>query len=110
MSGTVGKPTEVVLRAVAPSGMEIHIQQALPAGVQVDTPSLEKLVEAETIARYEVATGKVDLYIDPLDPGETFAASYRVIPTLAGKLHSAASLIEGGDTVNHVPPSEWVIK
>jgi hypothetical protein len=110
VTGTVGKPTEVVLRAVAPSGVEVHIQQALPAGVQVDTPSLEKLVEAETIARFEVATGKVDLYIDPLDPGETFAASYRVIPTLAGKLHSAASLIESGDTVNDVPPSEWIVK
>jgi hypothetical protein len=110
IAGTVGKPTDIAIRAVAPSGMELHIQHALPAGVQVDTPSLEKLVEAETISRFTVATGKVDLYVDAMDPGETFAASYRVIPTLAGKLHSSASLIEGGDTTNHVPPSEWVIR
>ena len=110
VSGTVGKPTDIAMRAVAPSGMELHIEHSLPAGVQVDTPSLEKLVEAETISRFEVATGKVDLYIDSLDPGETFAASYRVIPTLAGKLHSSASVFEGGGTVNHVPPSVWLIK
>ncbi len=110
VTGAVGKPTDLALRAVAPSGMDLHIQHALPAGVQVDTPSLEKLVAAGTIARFTVATGKVDLYVDALDPGETFAASYRVIPTLAGKLRSSASLIEGGDTVNHVPPSVWVIR
>ena len=110
VTGAVGKPTDLALRAVAPSGMDLHIQHALPAGVQVDTPSLEKLVEAGTIARFTVATGKVDLYVDALDPGETFAASYRVIPTLAGKLRSSASLIEGGDVVNHVPPSAWVIR
>jgi hypothetical protein len=110
ITGAVGKPTEIALRAVAPSGLDLHIEHSLPAGVQVDTPSLEKLVEAETISRFTVATGKVDLYIDALDPGETFAASYRVIPTLAGKLHSSASIIEGGDTVNHVPPSVWIVK
>ncbi len=110
VNGTVGKPTDIAIRAVAPSGMDLHIQHALPAGVQVDTPSLEALVEAETIERFVVSTGKVDLYVSAMDPGETFAASYRVIPTLAGRLHSSASLIEGGATVNHVPPSEWIVK
>ncbi len=110
VSAQVGKPTDLALRAVAPSGMELHIEHSLPAGVQVDTPSLEKLVEAETITRFVVSTGKVDLYVPALDPGETFAASYRVIPTLAGRLRSAASIIATDSTTNHIPPSEWQIR
>jgi hypothetical protein len=110
VTAAVGKPTELVLRAVAPSGMDLHIEHALPAGVQVDTPSLEKLVEAGTISRFVVATGKVDLYVDALEPGQTFAASYRAIPTLAGRLRSAPSVIDNGDTENLVPPSEWLIR
>jgi len=44
--GEVGKPIEVTIAAIAPSGAEIEIVQSLPAGVQVDTPSLQALVEA----------------------------------------------------------------
>lgn len=110
VAASVGKPTDVALRAVAPSGVELHIKHALPAGVQVDTPSLEALVTADTITRFEVSAGFVDLYVDELDPGQTFAASYRVIPTLAGVLHSPPSLIEVSGTSIDVPPSVWTIK
>jgi hypothetical protein len=110
LDGVVGKPTEIAVTAIAPSGIAIHIQQALPAGVQADRPSLEALVAAGTIQRFELADGKVDMHLAALQPGQTFAAKYKVIPTLAGKLHSSASLIEAGTTKFHVPPSEWTIK
>jgi hypothetical protein len=110
INGTVGKPTEIAMTAVAPSGIELHIQHALPAGVQVDRPSLEALVNMKAITRFETADGKVDLYIAPLEPGQTFAARYRVIPTLAGRLHATASTIEAGKYVFHVPPVEWTIR
>ena len=110
VTGSVGKPIDMMLTAIAPSGIELHIQQALPAGVQVDRPSLEALLEAGTISRFVVADGKVDLYVSPLAPGATFNAKYRVIPTLAGKLQSAASLIEAGPTKYFVPPTLWTIR
>ena len=109
-AGTVGKPTAVAITAIAPSGIELHVQHALPAGVQVDRPSLEALVEAGTISRFVVADGKVDLYVAPLEPGKTFTAKYRVIPTLAGKLQTSASSIEAGTNKFFVPPTLWTIK
>jgi hypothetical protein len=110
VTGSVGKPIDMALTAIAPSGIELHVQQALPAGVQVDRPSLEALLEAGTISRFVIADGKVDLHVPPLAPGATFTAKYRVIPTLAGKLQSAASLIEAGPTQYFVPPTRWTIR
>ena len=110
LEGTVGKPTEIAINAIAPSGMAVHIRHALPAGVQVDRPSLEALIASGQLQRFELADGKIDLHLTPLQPGQTFAAKYKVIPTLAGKLRSAASLIEASTTSFHVPPSEWTIK
>lgn len=110
VAATVGKPAELTLLAIAPSGIELRVKHALPAGVQVDTPSLDALVEADTIARYEVSAGAVEMWIDALDPGQTFAATYRAIPTLAGTLHSPPSEIEAGTTTIDVPPSVWTIK
>jgi hypothetical protein len=110
MTGTVGKPLDITVQAIAPSGMELHVQQALPAGVQVDTPSLEALVAAGTIARFTTADGSVDLYVNPLQPGQTFTVKYRVVPTLAGKVKSAASMISSGTTKFYVPPTDWTIR
>jgi hypothetical protein len=110
LSGSVGKPTEIAITAIAPSGVEVHIQHALPAGVQADRASLDALVSAGTVQRFELADGKVDLHLAPLEPGKTFSAKYKVIPTLAGVLRTAPSLIEAGATRFHVPPSQWTIK
>lgn len=110
LDGAVGKPLAVAINAIAPAGMELHIRQALPTGVQVDTPSLDALVSAGTITRFVVADGSVDLYVDAMDPGEVFTASYRVIPTLAGTLHTTASTIEAGGNSFVVPPTAWSIK
>jgi hypothetical protein len=110
LAGKVGRPLEVPLTAIAPSSAVVHIRHALPAGVQPDRPSLEALVASNQLTRFEIADGKVDLYVAPLQPGQVFTAKYKVIPTLAGTLHAAASLIETGTTTFHVPPSEWTIE
>jgi hypothetical protein len=110
MTATVGKPADVTVAAIAPAGMSFHIQQALPAGVQVDTPSLQALVDAGTIQRFQSADGKLDLHIGPMQPGQTFSAKYRVIPTLGGTLHSSASIIESGASRFYVPPTTWSVK
>ena len=110
ITATVGKPQPITLNAIAPSGMPLHVQHALPAGVQVDKPSLEALVAAGTIARFAVADGKLDLYVNPLSPGQTWAATYRAIPSLGGTLRTAASVIEAGSTQIYVPPSTWTIR
>jgi Alpha-2-macroglobulin family len=110
ITGVAGKAVDIAITAIAPSGLPLHVQHVLPAGVQVDTPSLEALVTAGTVTRVSTADGKIDLYANALEPGQTFSAQYRVVPTLAGKLKSAASMIEAGDHRFYVPPTEWVIR
>ncbi len=110
VAGEVGKPTDLAIAAIAPSSVPLHITEALPAGVQVDTPTLDGLVTAGTIERYEVADGKVDLYVAGLAPGQTFAVKLRVIPTLAGTLHAPASALAAAGAETHVPPTTWTIK
>jgi len=110
INATVGKPLDMTITAVAPSGIALHIQQALPAGVQVDTPSLQARVAAGAIERFVAADGTLDLYVPALEPGKTFTLVYRAIPTLGGTLHSGASLIEAGTSQFHVPPTEWTVK
>jgi hypothetical protein len=110
ITGAVGKPATITLTAVAPGGIDLHIRQALPTGVQIDTPSLEALVEAGTISSFTAADGSLDLYVPALDPGELFTAKYRVVPTLAGTLHTTASSIEAGPAHFDVPPTTWTIR
>nr|MBA3397562.1 hypothetical protein [Deltaproteobacteria bacterium] len=110
ITGSVGKPVDINVTAIAPGNLALHIQQALPAGVQVDTPTLQALVEAGTITRFTVADGKVDLHVPALVPGQTFTAKYRVVPTLGGKLTSSASSIQAGGATFAVPPTTWTIR
>jgi hypothetical protein len=110
VTATVGKPQPVTLTAIAPAGMPLHIQQALPAGVQIDKPSLDALVSGGSVSRYQVADGKLDLYVSALQPGQTWSATYRAIPTLGGTLRTTASMIEAGMTQIFVPPTTWTIR
>lgn len=110
VTAKVGVPVELSLSAIAPSNREITIVQSLPAGVQPDTASLDALVTAGTVAKYQVADGKLTFTVASLAPGQTFAAKYKVIPTLAGTLRSAASTIEVPGTRFSVPPSSWTVR
>lgn len=110
VEGAVGRPIDITVNAVAPSNALVHYQHALPAGVQPDTASLQALVDAGTIARFATSDGKIDIYIAPLEPGQTFSAKYRVVPTIAGKLRSSASSIEAVNEKYFVPPTEWTVR
>lgn len=110
VAAKLGAPVALEVTAVAPSALPLHIQHALPAGVQVDTPSLEALVAGGAIQRFVASDGVVDLYAAGLAPGQTFAISYRAIATLGGTLHSGPSLIEAGPARIHVPPATWTVE
>jgi Alpha-2-macroglobulin family len=110
VSGSVGQPISLTLSAVAPGGLPLHLQHALPAGVAADRGSLQALVDAGTITRFVLSDGRVDLYANPLPPGQVFTAQYRAVPTLAGTLQTTASLLEAGSHLIQVPPTTWTIK
>lgn len=110
VSAEIGRPIEITLAAIAPSNTELQIMQSLPAGVQVDTPSLEALVAAGTITKFEATDGKLEMTVPGLAPGATFAATYKVIPTLVGSLRSAASSITAAGTTFDVPPATWTVR
>ena len=96
--------------AVAPGGLPLHVQHALPAGVSADRVSLQALVDTGVISRFTMSDGKIDLFANPLSPGAVFTAKYRVVATLAGTLHTTASLFEAGNSRFQVPPTIWNIK
>lgn len=110
VQGTVGQPISIDVVAVAPGGLPLHVQHALPAGVSADRVSLQALVDNGVINRFTMADGKIELFANPLNPGAVFNAKYRVIATLAGTLHTTASLFEAGNSVFQVPPTVWNIK
>lgn len=110
VQGAVGQPIPIDVVAVAPGGLPLHVQHALPAGVSADRVSLQALVDSGVITRFTMSDGKIDLFANPLNPGAVFNAKYRVIATLAGTLHTTASLFEAGNSVFQVPPTVWNIK
>jgi hypothetical protein len=106
----VGHAVDVAITAAAPAGMELTIRHALPAGVQVDTESLDALVSDETIRSYDREDGAVTLKIAARTAGQVFTARYRAVPTLAGRLHAGASTIAVSSLEEHLAPSLWVVK
>jgi hypothetical protein len=107
-----GRTTQVVVRAAAPSGAALHVVHALPAGVVPDDTSLDKLVKDGVLSSWHAADGKIELAAPALEPGATFTASYRVIPTLAGTLHAPASTLEAEGTGQSyaLPPTVWTVR
>lgn len=90
----VGKTAELELTVAAPANTATRLRIALPAGVVADTPSLDLLVSAGSISRYETEDGAITLHLLALRPGATLQAKLKVVPTLAGTLHAAATTLE----------------
>jgi hypothetical protein len=109
MKTVVGEAASVTITAAAPADLPLHIHHALPIGVQADSSSLQSLVSAGTIEKFVVMDGSVDLYAPRRAPGQVFSATYRVVPTFAGILHSGPSSIEAGGHVVQVPPALWKV-
>jgi hypothetical protein len=105
-----GRPSEVVVRAAAPSGMPIAVVVGLPAGVQVDRDALDALVASDRLLAWDAADGRVSLTAPALAPGATLVLPIRVIPTLAGRLRAPASSLAAGGELHETPPALWVVR
>ena len=90
----VGKPAQLELSIAAPANLKTKLKIALPAGVQPDSPSLNALVSNGTASHFETEDGAITLHLVALRPGATFQVKLKVVPTLAGVLHAAASTLE----------------
>jgi len=110
VDAAVGKPVAIAITAAAPAGLPLHIRQALPAGVQVDAPSLEAQVAAGVIQQFTASDGALEVDVAALAPGKSFALGYRAIATLAGTLHTGPSLITAGGQRYELPPAAWTVK
>lgn len=109
----VGKAAELELTASMPANLATAMRLSLPAGVQSDTPSLDALVSAGLVQRYETEDGAVTLHLPPLQAGQSWTAKLRVVPTLAGTLQSSASKLtpEGQPALARTfAPVKWVIR
>ncbi|MFT5683993.1 MAG: hypothetical protein ACI8RZ_004928 [Myxococcota bacterium] len=107
---TVGQPVAVTMTAAAPANTIFTITQHLPAGVQADEESLQALVNDRVILGFETEDGKIELKVPALPAGEAFTATYQVIPTLSGLLHSGPSTIAPAnrkDLAVNIPPTGW---
>lgn len=89
----VGRAGDVELTAAMPAGLQTELGLSLPAGVQADTPQLDRLVSSGAIVRYETQDGLVTLHVPPQPPGAVFTTKVRVVPTLAGTLQSGPSTL-----------------
>ena len=76
----------------------------------VSIASLDALVSAGTLSRYEQSDDELALHVSPLQPGAALSAVVRVIPTLGGSLQSGASTVRLDGQAIHVPPEQWVVK
>jgi len=109
----VGKPAEVTLRAAAPGNTPLVIVQALPAGVQADTPSLDALVDEGRVTSWDTADGSITLHVPAQTAGSVFTAKFVVVPTLGGELRATATTLTtdpaGAETFYAAPPL-WIVR
>lgn len=108
----VGLPADVKLIAAVPGGLPIALKLALPAGVQADSTSLQRLVTSGAVTRYETEDGLVTLHLPGQPNGALWQQSVSVIATLGGTLHSGASSLgtEGsGARTKDFAPLAWKI-
>jgi hypothetical protein len=109
----VGQPADLALSAALPGNTPMQLVLPLPAGVQHDTPSLDALVSAGKVLRYETQVGQLTLHLAPQSAGSVYTATVRVVPTLAGSLQSGpASLAPEAEPwlAKAFAPSTWVIR
>ena len=76
-----------------PGGVPMKLDFSLPAGAQPDSSSLEKLMSAGLVTRFETEDGLVTLHLPAQRNGALWQAGFSVIPTLGGTLHSGASTL-----------------
>ena len=105
----VGVSSSVVATIAAPAGVHLHLRQELPAGVQADEDSLERLIGGP-VTSWNTEEGAVELDITSADSGLT-TLSWGLVPTLAGALSSGAIqlTVDGYPDAATLVPTTWRI-
>ncbi len=106
----VGSALMLNVQAIAPSGLAFTIELDLPAGVSVDSSTLQALVNEGRLSSFTEADGHLRLEVQGLAPAQRFAAALRLIPTLAGSLQSGPASIRVLGQEAHLPPQTWVVR
>lgn len=89
-----GLPATVKLTAAVPGGLPMRLVLGLPAGVQPDSTSLERLVSRGAVTRHESEDGRLTLHLPAQASGAVWAQELTVVATLGGTLRSGASRLE----------------
>lgn len=108
-----GRPAELTLTAALPGNLAMELVLPLAAGVQADTPSLDALVSAGRLSRYETEDGQVTLHVPAQSSGVVYTATLKVVPTLAGRLQAGpATLAPEGQPwlAKRFAPSTWTVR
>ena len=108
----LGHRAELRLTAAAPANRLLELSQGLPAGVQVDTKALDRLVASGELRAFSVEDGRLHLSLHALDAAQTARIVVPVTPTLSGTLHAGAATlqVEGRpDLAVTSPPAPWRI-
>jgi hypothetical protein len=109
----VGQLADVRVQVGAPSALPLLFQQDLPAGVQVDTASLDDLVSSGLVTSWDVQDGALSLHLAPRPQGAPLRMDFRVLPTLAGTLQAGASRLGvpgRPDLSASLPPVTWAVR
>lgn len=108
---TVGRRVALGLELAAPAQTAMEVELALPAGVQVDGPSLDALRDEGRIQTWEDEDGLLRLSIPPQE-ATRWTADLGLIPTVAGTLNADAlrvRLTARPDLVFASPSPTWVV-
>lgn len=106
----VSKTQTITVRAIAPARASVAIECALPTGVMPSPRSLEQLVMAGVLKRFELKeTGPV-LYAS-MGSSTEFQASFSVTPKFSGRLNTGTSQLRmEGTPIAVVAPAQWTIQ
>ncbi|HIQ06095.1 MAG TPA: hypothetical protein EYH31_10500 [Anaerolineae bacterium] len=104
---------KVVLNAAGAMAQSALIDLGIPPGFSVMSEDLDRLVEAEHIARYELTGRQILVYLEKLKGGEPVRISYRLrarFPLKAKTPASSAYDYYNPDTRGEQPPQVLVVR
>ena len=104
----VGQMSAWKIEVAAPASSAFSVHLAVPAGVQLDRASIEAI--SGLLSGFELDDEQLTLHVQPVQPGQTFSAELRVIPTIAGSIQSGPQMVTMGGVSVNAPPATWVVK
>lgn len=102
----VGRDSTITLHISAPSGVQVHVEQGLPAGCTVDERALAGV---DGLVEQAVHTDRVTLRTRPFRAGEVIDVPLVVRPAFAGRFDTAPLLVEAGGQQVAMKPMRWKV-